>query len=219
VTGPREKRARERREGVLRRREEIVRAAQRLFDEKGIEAASIAGVAELAEVGVASVYRHFGTKADLAVAAGISYCRRARETADPEAIRRAGTGLRQLTMMLDLCDRMFRETPDFIRFLQSFDFFFANGRNRSAALSDFEREISWIPELMLSILKTGTRDGSLRRDINARDTAVMIMRTWSSLAQRLLTRNHVLVMDESLDPGRQLRTFRDMVTRYVAAGR
>jgi hypothetical protein len=59
------------------------------------------------------------------------------------------------------------------------------------------------------------KDGSLRADIAARDRALILVRTWTSLAQRLLTRDHILSIDDSLDPDKRLRSIREMVLGFV----
>jgi AcrR family transcriptional regulator len=51
-----------------RRERDILAAAARLLSEKGFQATSVEEIAELAEVGVATVYNYFNTKADVVIA-------------------------------------------------------------------------------------------------------------------------------------------------------
>ena len=68
------------------KQERILEAATRLFAEKGYEAATTAEIAEAAEVGVGTLFRYAGSKAELLVAVmnnrfaeGIEAGRRLRE--------------------------------------------------------------------------------------------------------------------------------------------
>jgi AcrR family transcriptional regulator len=51
-----------------KRERDILAAAARLLSEKGFQATSVEEIAELAEVGVATVYNYFNTKADVVMA-------------------------------------------------------------------------------------------------------------------------------------------------------
>ncbi len=55
------------------RTRQLLNAALELFCENGIEDASVEETAKAAGVGPATIYRHFETKAELAISAGIAY--------------------------------------------------------------------------------------------------------------------------------------------------
>ena len=57
-----------RRKQKEKRERDILAAAARLLSEKGFQATSVEEIAELAEVGVATVYNYFNTKADVVMA-------------------------------------------------------------------------------------------------------------------------------------------------------
>ena len=62
-----------RRRQMEQRTQQILHSALELFYEKGIDDTSIEEVAKAANVGTATIYRYFETKAELAISVGIVY--------------------------------------------------------------------------------------------------------------------------------------------------
>ena len=54
-----------------RRKERIVLIAAELFLQNGIEEIKMTDIADAAEIGVASLYRYFGTKTAIAIEVGV----------------------------------------------------------------------------------------------------------------------------------------------------
>ena len=93
---PKEKRELERHELSNKRRSDVLQAAKRVFDSKGIESATMSDIALEAEMGVASVYRYFNTKPELVIETGIDYCRDAIASQPYDRIDPALSGLDQV---------------------------------------------------------------------------------------------------------------------------
>mgnify|MGYP000405825816 CR=1 FL=1 len=85
----------------------ILSAALTLFCEKGIEETSIEDIAGKAEVGPATVYRYFETKAEVAIQGGILYWREVSEKylvhLSNRSIWKATAGTRLERLWIFLC--------------------------------------------------------------------------------------------------------------------
>ncbi|MFC9833743.1 TetR/AcrR family transcriptional regulator [Rhodococcus sp. NPDC127530] len=66
----------------ISRREQLVGVGTRLFDEYGFQSVTMSDIGEAAGVVASAVYRHFGAKTDLLVAAATRGCERLRAGAD-----------------------------------------------------------------------------------------------------------------------------------------
>lgn len=212
---PKEKRTLERQQIYDKRRLEIIQAAKLVFHTNGIESTKMTDIAEKAEMGVASVYRYYNTKSELVIEVGIDYCRELMTAFKPSGAFYQSSGLQRIQELLDWLVDLCYENPGFITFLQQFDFYFSVKENRSPRLVDFESEISKLFPIWYSSMEKGVEDGSIRGDLSVVDFAALVLRSFVSLQQRVLTRDYILPLDESLDRRLQMSMLKDMVISYL----
>ena len=100
------------------REESIVYVAAELFLQEGIEAVKMTDIAARAEVGVASLYRYFGTKEALVIRAGALLWQDLNtlfsSVYEAEDFH-ARSGMEQITRLFGVYRRLFQEQPGFIR--------------------------------------------------------------------------------------------------------
>jgi len=99
-------------------RQRIIEAAQRHFGEKGYERATNGDIARELDLTSGSIYHHFGSKAQLYVAA----CEDARATTVAfleEAVAGRSSLISRLTAILESAVDLNRQQPSFSRFLTS----------------------------------------------------------------------------------------------------
>jgi len=159
------------REKQRRTREQtIIKAADKLFQERGYAQTNVEDIAEVAEVGVATVYKYFGSKSGVL-----------RELMKPDllAIRDAGEMV-LLNPPLDPAEAVvallfayqFRDHwahKDLIRAMAGADFGYAG------AFAALRREVdSFVLEQLGELLENGQSRGSVRRHLDPQDMAVII---------------------------------------------
>lgn len=213
---PKEKRMLERQQLSDKRRSDILQAARRVFNFKGIESATMSDIAIEAEMGVATLYRYFNTKPELVIETGIDYCRDAIANQPYGIIDPALSGLERIQRLLHALTRLCNERQDFLIFLQQFDFYFSCKENHHPRLDVFESEIFPLVSPWFDAMEKGICDGSIRGDVQTVDVIALILRSFVSLQQRNLTRDHVLSIDEQLDRNAQLGMLCDMVIRFLS---
>jgi len=198
------KREREAEQQKLKRRRDVVKAALTLFNEKGIEASSIQEIADRAEIGVASVYRYFSNKGELAVEAAILNWQNGY-TPLTEAASKSPTGAEKLKTILDGFLQLFRENPDFFRYLEDFDNFISRLPKRPEAMARYEQVLAENDRVEDGVLEEGIADGSLKDLPNLHALFSISGLAVTALAQKLLNRGHITSRDEQFDPEVQLR--------------
>ena len=213
---PKEKRQLERTQIYGKRRLEIIQAAKAVFNVSGIENTKMTDIADKAELGVASVYRYFKTKPELVIEVGIDYCREmVRKTCLSENFSEK-SGIKQISELLDWLHTESVRTPEFFIYLQQFDFYFSNQDNRHPRLEEFQTEAFKLFPHWFDAIKKGVADGTIRKDVSSFDVIALIMRSYTSLQQKVLTRNHILPIDNQIDRNTQLEILKEMIISYLS---
>ncbi|MGL4336523.1 MAG: TetR/AcrR family transcriptional regulator [Turicibacter sp.] len=202
----------------LKRKNEMVKAARIVFFEKGIEQTKMTDVAEVAQVGVASVYRYFKTKADLAIAVAISVW-------DDEMLEVVNnimtlkfhdlSGYSQVEELLNFYLILHTNHESFIRFIHDFDAFIIRNQISHDLLNEYEKHILVMNNLLIESIKKGQRDQSIREDIDPEVYYLTLTHSFMSLSQKLIVSGHILAFDKQTEGIEQLRLLKDMALNYV----
>ena len=198
------------------REESIVYVAAELFLQDGIEEVKMTDIAARAEVGVASLYRYFGTKEVLVIRAGALLWQDLNtlfsSVFDAEDFH-ARCGMEQITRLFGVYRRLFQEQPDFIRFVGDFDAFIIRSRVDMSQLAEYERSVLNFYPVFLASYEAGLADGSVRPIEDPRRYYEAVCHAVMSLSQKLL-RGEILPADGFSGPG-ELDLLLDMAARYL----
>lgn len=150
--------------------ERLIEAAAELIAEGGYEAASAAAIGRRAGYSRSMVRVRFGSKAALADAV----VRSAYEGPLTVELPETASGLERVLARLDTMASLARERPALIRTIFAIEFQAAgSGAGIGAA-----RVAAWVVRLRTDVregIERGQRDGSVRRDLDADDTAHAIV--------------------------------------------
>jgi len=183
------------------RSEAAVYIAAELFLKNGIEPVRMTDVAEAAGMGVASLYRYFGTKERLVVRAGILLWRDLHMLFRGvyEAPDFAGkSGMEQISELLGVYRTLFAEHSDFIRFVADFDDYVVRSGVSAQELAEYEASILDIYPRFLGSFRRGVRDGSVRSDVDPKQYYDTVNHALMALSQKLL-RGEILLGDSFRD--------------------
>ena len=144
--------------------------AAQLYLTIGISNAKMTDIAEKAQIGVASLYRYFGTKQLFTVKVG-SYIWKTTmmklETQYTSAEYQAKTGFEQVAALLNIFHILLEEHRPFLRFLSEFDVFVIREHLGIGQLTEYEsRSMNMLP-VMIDAMKKGVEDGTIRPDVDA----------------------------------------------------
>lgn len=184
------------------RKEMVIKASYKLFLEKKIESASIQEIADEAGIGVASVYRYFSNKGEMAVEAAILSWESGLNPLLERVNSDANAGIAALMNgYLDI----FRTNPDFFRYLEDFDNYISKLETPPSAMERYELMLDRQDEIIKSILQKDVHKGTLRSDIDIMAYLNMAGQAVIAMAQKLVNRGNVVSHDEDYDPSQQLK--------------
>jgi len=156
---------------IIARKEDIIDAAIREFIENGIDNSKISDIAKRAEVGTATVYRYFETKPKLVVECATKLWNIEMKRLLP-LFHPAGfedlNGFERVKQILYTIGSLYEIRPHLLRLLEQFDNYTVRERISKELLQKYEAGIIDTRGMMLSAIKAGQTDGSIRSDIDRR---------------------------------------------------
>lgn len=148
-------------------REKLLEAGYRLFHTRTIESVSLEQVAKAAGIGVATLYRYFGNKTDLAIAISVwKWNEYLQEVALlPGADGREMTGAEHFAFYLNSFLYLYRDHRDLLRYNQFFNVYIQGAGMDKARMAPYEQVIDRFADRFRLIWEKGKRDGTLQTEI------------------------------------------------------
>lgn len=200
------------------RKEEVISAALEVFKIQGIENTKMTDIAEKAEIGVASVYRYFKTKPDLAVEAACKFwsdeiSELYKYYTEGEFINK--NVITKVKEILEVYLKLYKDHQDFIRFIDEFDRFVVKETISKERLKAYEKSIIDLKPLLINLLEQGIEEGTIRKDLNCEQFYFSINHALMCLCQKLILRGNVLESDEFVQGEEQIRMIIEMAVNYI----
>lgn len=180
------------------RRLNVVMSAATLFLRHGIAQVRMTDIAEFSGVGVASLYRRFGTKTTLAIAAGREMWHRFNlqvlDITREEGFARATGGQRLMMLFAHYCDEYVRH-PDFVRFIDELDRMLVDEHVPQEELVEYGNEVDSFAKVFAHAYEDGVRDGSITREVDFPIFYRTVAHAMMGIAQRIL-RGDIIPSDD-----------------------
>lgn len=187
------------REEKQQRRQTIVDAAETVLREKGREAMTMADIAEEARLSRSLLYVYFEDMDDIVHAVTHRGFRALRKRFEAAA-EQYETGRAQIRAIGDAYVQFSREEPTYFRLVSQFESRAADPENSSERVRRCLAEADRGLQVMSTALRTGIDDGSIRSDLDPRETAVTLWGTTHGLIQLAATKGSGLEKRYGLDP-------------------
>ena len=190
----------------------IVRCAADLFLQKGIEGVKMVDIAEAANVGVATIYRHFSTKTRIAALAAAQlwdqFNLRLVSLVESDAFLRLN-GIGRLRALLEgYCDA-YGSHADFVSFVDEFDHIILAGQLSDSELREYDSHIDSFYPIFEDAYLLGLTDGSIVRKIDFRQFYLALAHAIMGVAQKLC-RGEVIPSDDFSHGGMELQSIVNM---------
>lgn len=174
----------------------------------GIDPVTMDKIADNAEIGVASLYRYFSTKDQLAIEVATFAWKQEQDlfakNFNAEQYN-ALTGFEQVHTLLNIFPNMFETEGKFFRFIYFFDAYIKRASVPPQQLTQYEATIIGTQKMMMDAITKGKQDGTLQI-VNMTDDELYFTASHAlfSLAQKLALSGEMLYMDKSTSGKRQL---------------
>ena len=190
--------------------ERILLAAFSLFSHNGFDAIAMTDIAKDAEIGVASLYRYFATKDEIAIRTAIWAWENQKKMILP-ILDDSGyynkKGIDQLSEIFDLFCKLYQSVPDFFRYIYFFDAYVVCQKIDSERLLPYQDVIQSVQIIIGNAINKGITDGSISPDFkgNEKQLYYSLMHTLFSASQKLSLSGKMLQMDETNNDVQQLK--------------
>jgi len=205
-----EKLAEERDELKNARIERILLSAFSLFSHTGIDAIAMTDIAKNAEIGVASLYRYFETKDEIAIRTAIWAWENQKKMILPlldESGYYQKSGIKQLEEIFELFFKLYQNEPDFFRYIYFFDAYIVCQKIKAERLIPYQKVIESVQKIISEAIHKGLTDGSISKEYKDQENELYysLMHTLFSATQKLSLSGKMLKMDEENDEIQQLK--------------
>lgn len=203
----------EKRDGRI---QSIIECSYGLFSESGIENISMNDIAAKSKIGVASLYRYFQTKEELAIEVAI-YAWNLETQVFNEVFTsdeyKNLTGFEQLKDLLEVFSEALVTQRSFFSFVYYFDSFIKKEKVSSEKLAQYEKTILGTNSIVVQALEKGISDGSIsfsgsQNEVLAKASVqemfITMMHSLFCLAQKLSISGDLLAMDKSVEARKQI---------------
>ena len=202
-----------------KRMEEAVYAAAELFLRDGIEKVKMTDVADAAAMGVASLYRYFGTKNVLVVRAGALLWRDVNRLYGnrfaPAAVEGLN-GMERIRLLFSLLEELYRDHRPFISLIGELDDFLAAEDVPAEDLERYEKSLFDFYTVFREAFDRGVADGSVRRGVDPDLFFNTACHAATALELKLI-RGPLLPGDRIQDPA-ELHQLLDFALAYLTPG-
>lgn len=217
-----EKLAEERDEQKSARIDRILAAAFKLFSSAGIEPVAMTDIAKKAEIGVASLYRYFSTKDEIAIRTAIWAWEEQISEIYPSINNDEytnGNGLFRLSIIFSLFKKLYMSQPEFLRFIYFFDSYAVNSGIKQERMIEYENVIGKVQMIVADAIKLGLKDNSINKKYidKTEDLYFTLMHSFFSTAQKLTLSENLLAMNEKSKGSDQLDLLSELLLKGVKA--
>ncbi len=217
-----EKLAEERDEQKNARIDRILAAAFKLFSSAGIEPVAMTDIAKKAEIGVASLYRYFSTKDEIAIRTAIWAWEEQISEIYPSINNDEYTnenGLFRLSIIFSLFKKLYMSQPEFLRFIYFFDSYAVNSGIKQERMIEYENVIGKVQMIVADAINLGIKDNSINKKYidKTEDLYFTLMHSFFSTAQKLTLSENLLAMNEKSKGSDQLDLLSELLLNGVKA--
>lgn len=200
-----------------KRIEKAVATCAEMFLKSGIETVRMTDIAQESGVGVATLYRYFGTKTGITIAAMTYLWNQMNDMIvgvfDTDEFL-SQNGIKQLADLMNMYIVIYQAHPNFMKLLREFDLMLSNENVPKEALRDYERSIINFYPVFEKAYVTGLADGSVREIADIKLFYLSFAHSLMELCKKLI-QGELLPSDDFSIAELELQTVIDSIIYYL----
>lgn len=215
-----EKRKEEQGTLIQERKNRILKAAFDLFADKGIDTIAMTDIAKTAEIGVASLYRYYETKDEIAIRTAIWAWQKqidffTEDLKSPEYEKL--TGIQQISKILGLFVKLYETNHDFLRFIYFFDSYAVRQQISTERLAEYEQTIGLVQNIVKNAINKAIKDKSINQEYKDREDELYftLMHTMFNTSQKLSLSLGMLEMNNVVSGSKQLILLSELLIKSL----
>lgn len=201
----------------LRRLRRAVAISGEMFLKRGIEDVKMTEIADASGVGVATLYRYFGTKTGITIAAMTHLWEELKKMFSgvfESEVFLAQSGLKQLSDLMRMYIVLFEAHKDFMKLLGEFDQMMIRENVPKSELEEYDRSIIDFYRVYEDACQRGIADGSIREDVDFKLLYLTYAHAMMELCKKLI-RGDILPSDSFSEGARELEMLVATAVEYV----
>lgn len=201
------------------RMDDAVVCAAGMYLDKGISEAKMTDIADACQLGVASLYRYFGTKQKFTIKAACYLWQQKYQDLDRfrhQADFLRQTGIEQAQSLMNVFPTLLQEHSPFLRFLSDFDAFITQEHLTHEDLLEYESSVMNVLSMMEAVIEKGVADGTIRPGVDAKLYETTVGHCLMSMCQKF-SRGRVLSSDNPDQYLQELYGAIEMFLSYIRA--
>ena len=200
-----------------RRIERAVDISAELFLKKGIDNVKMTDIADASGIGVATLYRYFGTKTGVTITVMTHLWNNLKEMFsgifDSEVFR-SQKGIKQVRDLMRMFVILYTTHKDFMKLLGEFDLFIIREQVPKEKLEGYEKSIINFYPIFETSCKAGIEDGSIRDNLNFQLFYTTYAHALMELIKKLL-QGELLPNDNFSNGEKELELLVDSAVNYI----
>lgn len=203
-------------QSITERRDIVIETAFKLFAENRIEPVTMTVVADNCNMGVASIYRYFGTKKELVIAVAAKKWREYYSELQKyykELNVDKMTAAQELEFYIDRYIDLYKENSDLLNFNANFGIYIGSENATKEELKPYNSIIDKFVNRFHMLYKKAQDDKTIRTDISERSLFYNIMYTMMSALSKYST-NIIHSADQDRNYEKEICQLKDMYLEY-----
>ena len=184
--------------------------------EQDVDGIKMTDIAEKCDIGVASLYRYFGTKAKLVIKAGSLIWQEIRALFDGVFecdYYKEKDGLGQLQELMKVFKVLFISHKDFLRFVDSFDRYILGEEVAPEDMAEYQESVMDFYPLFESAYDNGCDDGSVRAGLDFRILYLSLTHALMTMSEKFA--RGAVFENEAESFEKELDLIIDMAVSYI----
>jgi len=178
-----------------RQRRRILDAAEKLFDDRGIDRVTMADITSAAGLRASTTYEYFSNKDEIVWAMVEQFMVESAGSAEEAIGRVRGPALDRIAALLDWMGQELVSNPQRVRFLAQFDALYARDWTPERLLAIEKRITPAGFAGMAALIQEGIADGSLRPDLDPNLTMHSVLNAAIGAQRRLASLGYRVEME------------------------